>query len=770
MDDEETSCPLCMEDLDVTDRNFRPCPCGYQVCLWCYHHIKENLNGQCPACRGPYEDAAITADPSEIAKLAVEKKQKDKQEKRQQRSKEGTDPRVKQPATLTREQLQNVRVIQRTLVYVVGLAPRIAKEEMLRRPEFFGQYGRIIKIAVNTAQTYSGSSTYGQSLSCYITYSSRDEALNAILATDGVLLDGRTLRAQFGTTKYCAHYIRHNTACANPECMFLHEIGEMADTYTKEEMVGNGNRFHNETHPATSQRAMAAHTANGGRPQLHVKFLPQAPQTLLDAFGVPNTAARNSKDQIRGGSGSAGASGSGSSGVPGQSTSGPSSAAHSVSPQSRPQLAPGQLAPGQTTPQAQAQAQAQLLQLLQNSGAGAAAFASEYRNQLSAASAAQGVPLSAPLSIHGDAPIHARGQVQGPQHGLWEATDSDMQPTIPGTANGKAAAIGPVGGGAAPGLAPGGSAKNGAGAIGSVTASAAGGAVSSQVLGFGTGGAHGGIGAIIGAGPQGAPGAPPGVDVSGSAARARGRMAPQEGARGVGGQGARTAQRPRLKVPLDEAARTLLTRLAAVDPLCFPATAAGVPHTALVRGGLKALECCAGSQSELERVLIARDGGGDAAAGARTAVRALVEGDAFWQCALQDMALDDPEAPDTSGRDPDSAELGPDSLLRWVLQAPAPEHNANGAAAAPGRGGAEDEWHRSFRALLPNVNVSFAPRTAPRPAGAEPPSSAHESVVALWQHGDSTDSAVAEEASGPGAPNAQAGESGAGGSKAGRWW
>lgn len=31
MEDDETSCPLCMEDLDVTDRNFRPCPCGYQV-------------------------------------------------------------------------------------------------------------------------------------------------------------------------------------------------------------------------------------------------------------------------------------------------------------------------------------------------------------------------------------------------------------------------------------------------------------------------------------------------------------------------------------------------------------------------------------------------------------------------------------------------------------------------------------------------------------------------------------------------------------------
>lgn len=92
------------------------------------------------------------------------------------------------------------------------------------------------------------------------------------------MLDGRTLRAQFGTTKYCAHYIRHNTPCTNPECMFLHEIGDMADTYTKEEMVGNGNRFHNETHPATSHRAMAVHAAHGGRPQLQVKYLPQPQQ------------------------------------------------------------------------------------------------------------------------------------------------------------------------------------------------------------------------------------------------------------------------------------------------------------------------------------------------------------------------------------------------------------------------------------------------------------------------------------------------------------
>lgn len=31
-DDEEETCPLCVEEFDLTDKGFKPCPCGYQVC------------------------------------------------------------------------------------------------------------------------------------------------------------------------------------------------------------------------------------------------------------------------------------------------------------------------------------------------------------------------------------------------------------------------------------------------------------------------------------------------------------------------------------------------------------------------------------------------------------------------------------------------------------------------------------------------------------------------------------------------------------------
>lgn len=35
-------------------------------------------------------------------------------------------------------------------------------------------------------------------------------------------------RATHGTTKYCQNFLK-NVNCTNPQCMFLHEIGESAE-------------------------------------------------------------------------------------------------------------------------------------------------------------------------------------------------------------------------------------------------------------------------------------------------------------------------------------------------------------------------------------------------------------------------------------------------------------------------------------------------------------------------------------------------------------
>lgn len=40
-------------------------------------------------------------------------------------------------------------------------------------------------------------------------------------------------RASYGTTKYCTYFLR-NMPCPNPNCMYLHETGDEADSYNKE--------------------------------------------------------------------------------------------------------------------------------------------------------------------------------------------------------------------------------------------------------------------------------------------------------------------------------------------------------------------------------------------------------------------------------------------------------------------------------------------------------------------------------------------------------
>ena len=50
--------------------------------------------------------------------------------------------------------------------------------------------------------------------SAYITYSNETEAAYAILCVDSLLIEGKILRAFFGTTKYCNYFI-NNQVCPN---------------------------------------------------------------------------------------------------------------------------------------------------------------------------------------------------------------------------------------------------------------------------------------------------------------------------------------------------------------------------------------------------------------------------------------------------------------------------------------------------------------------------------------------------------------------------
>ncbi|KAJ1380073.1 Zinc finger, RING-type [Sesbania bispinosa] len=54
-------CPICYEDLDVTDSNFLPCSCGFHLCLFCHKKILE-ADGRCPGCRKLYDHVDGTVE------------------------------------------------------------------------------------------------------------------------------------------------------------------------------------------------------------------------------------------------------------------------------------------------------------------------------------------------------------------------------------------------------------------------------------------------------------------------------------------------------------------------------------------------------------------------------------------------------------------------------------------------------------------------------------------------------------------------------------
>ena len=118
-------------------------------------------------------------------------------------------------------ELSKQRIIQRNLVHFQGFPDRLYNKELLFSQEYFGQYGNITKIILTNKMDKI---TNNKLNSAYITFSKSEEAAYTILSVDSIKIDNQLVRAFFGTTKYCNHFL-NNFKCFNSErCMFLHYI------------------------------------------------------------------------------------------------------------------------------------------------------------------------------------------------------------------------------------------------------------------------------------------------------------------------------------------------------------------------------------------------------------------------------------------------------------------------------------------------------------------------------------------------------------------
>ena len=239
--------------------------------------------GRCPACRAEYDERSIRFDAPSEEDLAAESRRLNGREhagetkpslgasehasgearragapggaERARRARSGADseknesssrakasrdtsslkdiPARPRLSAADRKRLFDVRVIRRDLVYVVGLTPRLCEEAPLRETGVFQKFGEVLKI--HAAPPKPGAALVTGS--AYVTFADEEAAARCIRGVDRVALDGKTLRASFGTTKYCASFLR-GARCMNKNCLYLHDVGVDRNlSFTKEEML-----------------------------------------------------------------------------------------------------------------------------------------------------------------------------------------------------------------------------------------------------------------------------------------------------------------------------------------------------------------------------------------------------------------------------------------------------------------------------------------------------------------------------------------------------
>jgi CCR4-NOT transcription complex subunit 4 len=108
--------------------------------------------------------------------------------------------------SLSRKHLAGLRVVQKNLVYVTGLTPTIREDRLLdtlRGPDYFGQYGKIIKIVVSKARE---NAQHQQSVGVYVTFARKEDAEQCIKAVDGSANGERQLRWVFRPVAYLLRY------------------------------------------------------------------------------------------------------------------------------------------------------------------------------------------------------------------------------------------------------------------------------------------------------------------------------------------------------------------------------------------------------------------------------------------------------------------------------------------------------------------------------------------------------------------------------------
>ena len=143
---------------------------------------------------------------------------------------------------LNEQTAQDMRIIQRNVIYIIGVPTAIADETILCTQPYFGQYGQILKVIVKRDCFTTGEDPEEYS-SAYITYSTHFAACLAILSVQSKRIDKfKNLQASYATTKYCKYYVQRKH-CKIKACSYFHVTAPKSEIVYKMESLSNMNMF-----------------------------------------------------------------------------------------------------------------------------------------------------------------------------------------------------------------------------------------------------------------------------------------------------------------------------------------------------------------------------------------------------------------------------------------------------------------------------------------------------------------------------------------------
>ena len=292
-------CAICWGPFPPEDKHFRPCPCGFRFCVWCWHSIMTAdfsdtlMKPRCPSCR-----ADLAPNPPGYSQDSVQR----------ERRRRPVDAKKVEPG---KRALIELLVNDRRLVVVEGLPSGIFESPAsVLRHEYFGQYGRVSNMAISDSAVA-------------VRYASAVEAERAVASIHGAFLsfvcevaegtyedDVVQLSARHAPSRWCASFLR-SQPCPRRFCVDLHEPRSSNDMADIHDTVASEHRLFQGT---LAQTAPAEFHARA-QPHFPVPAAARVDRSTIDVFAAepfelrkrypkrPPTAAANAAIGNAGGRG-----------------------------------------------------------------------------------------------------------------------------------------------------------------------------------------------------------------------------------------------------------------------------------------------------------------------------------------------------------------------------------------------------------------------------------------------------------------------------------